>query len=93
MLYFPDTLSFILGVFTKIILVIGHQRIDIEGFDFGNVFQCFLPVFTINKGLGCECVGCPARCPACLLYTSDAADERSSVDLGGRRIIKKTTTR
>ena len=28
-------------------------------------------------------VGC------CLLYTSDAADERSSVDLGGRRIIKK----
>ena len=34
---------------------------------------------------------------ACLLYTSDAADERSSVDLGGRRIIKKkksnTTTK
>ena len=29
----------------------------------------------------------------CLLYTSDAADERSSVDLGGRRIIiKKTKT-
>ena len=28
----------------------------------------------------------------CLLYTSDAADERSSVDLGGRRIIKKKTT-
>ena len=27
----------------------------------------------------------------CLLYTSDAADERSSVDLGGRRIIKKQT--
>ena len=25
----------------------------------------------------------------CLLYTSDAADERSSVDLGGRRISKK----
>ena len=25
---------------------------------------------------------------SCLLYTSDAADERSSVDLGGRRIIK-----
>ena len=29
------------------------------------------------------------RSRACLLYTSDAADERSSVDLGGRRIIKK----
>ena len=25
----------------------------------------------------------------CLLYTSDAADERSRVDLGGRRVIKK----
>ena len=29
----------------------------------------------------------------CLLYTSDAADERSSVDLGGRRIIKQKTRR
>ena len=27
----------------------------------------------------------------CLLYTSDAADEEDSVDLGGRRIIKKNT--
>ena len=27
-----------------------------------------------------------ALCP-CLLYTSDAADERSRVDLGGRRIL------
>ena len=31
----------------------------------------------------------PMRGTGCLLYTSDAADERSSVDLGGRRIIKK----
>ena len=30
---------------------------------------------------------------SCLLYTSDAADERSSVDLGGRRIIKKKSKR
>ena len=28
----------------------------------------------------------------CLLYTSDAADEEDSVDLGGRRIIKKKTS-
>ena len=28
-----------------------------------------------------------AQLVGCLLYTSDAADERSSVDLGGRRII------
>src|SRR5450756_2967256 len=27
---------------------------------------------------------------ACLLYTSDAADDLLCVDLGGRRIIKKT---
>src|SRR5664279_6529384 len=31
----------------------------------------------------------PARMNDCLLYTSDAADEEDSVDLGGRRIIKK----
>src|SRR5674536_368157 len=31
-----------------------------------------------------------AALPAdCLLYTSDAADEEDSVDIGGRRIIKK----
>ena len=30
---------------------------------------------------------------ACLLYTSDAADEEDSVDLGGRRIIKKKNKR
>ena len=29
------------------------------------------------------------RLRVCLLYTSDAADEEDSVDLGGRRIIKK----
>ena len=33
----------------------------------------------------------PFYARTCLLYTSDAADERSSVDLGGRRIIKKKT--
>ena len=36
---------------------------------------------------GAHSVGQPAN--HCLLYTSDAADEQSSVDLGGRRIIKK----
>ena len=35
----------------------------------------------------------PAYVNDCLLYTSDAADERSSVDLGGRRIIKKNKQR
>ena len=37
--------------------------------------------------------GFPRTLPqACLLYTSDAADERSSVDLGGRRIIKQKSS-
>ena len=30
-----------------------------------------------------------SRWIACLLYTSDAADDMQCVDLGGRRIIKK----
>ena len=33
-------------------------------------------------------VGCLYTCH---LYTSDAADEEDSVDLGGRRIIKKNS--
>src|SRR5678816_4535690 len=40
-----------------------------------------------NSPRGHACA--PNRNRCCLLYTSDAADERSSVDLGGRRIIKK----
>ena len=36
--------------------------------------------------------GADGRLWPCLLYTSDAADERSSVDLGGRRIIKKKSS-
>ena len=33
------------------------------------------------------------RLHTCLLYTSDAADDLLCVDLGGRRIIKKTINR
>ena len=35
------------------------------------------------------CAWTVGRIRRCLLYTSDAADEEDSVDLGGRRIIKK----
>eukprot|EP00658_Telonema_sp_P-2_P013699 TRINITY_DN15189_c0_g1_i7.p1 TRINITY_DN15189_c0_g1~~TRINITY_DN15189_c0_g1_i7.p1 ORF type:complete len:161 (-),score=12.80 TRINITY_DN15189_c0_g1_i7:54-536(-) len=38
---------------------------------------------------GPPCIACIHRDGTCLLYTSDAADEEDSVDLGGRRIIKK----
>ena len=48
--------------------------------------------YRLTVGAGAACDDRARRCHlcrACLLYTSDAADERSSVDLGGRRIIKK----
>src|SRR5674536_276174 len=37
---------------------------------------------------GAAPTGCVDPPGSCLLYTSDAADEEDSVDLGGRRIIK-----
>ena len=37
----------------------------------------------------CQWFGPDGYACTCLLYTSDAADERTCVDLGGRRIIKK----
>src|SRR5678815_4518023 len=48
----------------------------------GDTIACLGPL-----GRPFEIVDPPARAWICLLYTSDAADERSSVDLGGRRII------
>ena len=47
---------------------------------------------TIESGSQVLLLGESGSGKTCLLYTSDAADERSSVDLGGRRIIKKTQT-
>ena len=45
---------------------------------------------TVGARAAASCNGtCCTLAKSCLLYTSDAADERSSVDLGGRRIIKK----
>eukprot|EP00658_Telonema_sp_P-2_P042334 TRINITY_DN30388_c0_g1_i1.p1 TRINITY_DN30388_c0_g1~~TRINITY_DN30388_c0_g1_i1.p1 ORF type:complete len:254 (+),score=53.25 TRINITY_DN30388_c0_g1_i1:157-918(+) len=44
---------------------------------------------TLTGGLAVH--GGPGANYNCLLYTSDAADEEDSVDLGGRRIIKKKT--
>ena len=47
-----------------------------------------LPRITLSKATTIG-VRFSNRVRVCLLYTSDAAAERSSVDLGGRRIIKK----
>ena len=46
--------------------------------------EAFAPDYTLDVTPATQAI-------CCLLYTSDAADERSSVDLGGRRIIKKKT--
>ena len=55
-----------------------------------NIFSDFLvlPFSLRRKSLDKTLLTLPSR--ICLLYTSDAADEKDSVDLGGRRIIKKT---
>ena len=53
----------------------------------------FLDVIVLSRGGGNEMdLVAFDHLDLCLLYTSDAADERSSVDLGGRRIIKKKST-
>src|SRR5678810_1459852 len=41
-------------------------------------------VYAVHESIGH--LGIFVSTSVCLLYTSDAADERSSVDLGGRRI-------
>ena len=51
------------------------------------------PATTTAALTGWSSKGWESQIPVCLLYTSDAADERSSVDLGGRRIIKKKNRR
>ena len=49
-----------------------------------------LPGIRVDGVVDADQPGCETcKVASCLLYTSDAADERSSVDLGGRRIIKK----
>ena len=70
---------------------------------FAGMSRDYLPSWSVATeimkacGTGGHCMGLDmtagclgALSALCLLYTSDAADERSSVDLGGRRIIKNT---
>eukprot|EP00656_Telonema_subtile_P026468 TRINITY_DN2843_c0_g1_i8.p1 TRINITY_DN2843_c0_g1~~TRINITY_DN2843_c0_g1_i8.p1 ORF type:complete len:101 (+),score=20.97 TRINITY_DN2843_c0_g1_i8:98-400(+) len=56
--------------------------------------QALLCCSRVQVAQGCCAVLLPGAAPrGCLLYTSDAADEEDSVDLGGRRIIKKKKKR
>ena len=49
-------------------------------------------IFYYQEDFGMEIKFIQPDANTCLLYTSDAADERSSVDLGGRRIINNINT-
>src|SRR5665811_2551418 len=45
------------------------------------------PMSSARKGARVSLLMCPDQIRSCLLYTSDAADDLTRVDLGGRRII------
>ena len=81
-----------LGIYvTAATLVISLLKVEfISGVDFynmGELHQDHPMIFEYLYSFGMNMFY--ALIITCLLYTSDAADERSSVDLGGRRIIKK----
>ena len=61
-----------------------RDRFHLPGLQDVTVHVDFTAIIAAADAAGLELLGY-----TCLLYTSDAADERSSVDLGGRRIIKK----
>ena len=66
------------------------QQVPISQPNIQDISVGFTPSDSQNQKVAMSRSGHPsAQALTCLLYTSDAADERSSVDLGGRRIIKK----
>ena len=71
----------------------GYDNEELLFISFISLFSAFflfgyLPIFR-KTGKSTQSYSSLGLLGICLLYTSDAADERSSVDLGGRRIIKK----
>ena len=54
-------------------------------------FSVYHPRIFVILGFVLSSVSEIEHSSACLLYTSDAADDMQCVDLGGRRIIKKQT--
>ena len=75
----------ILAMFMIIILVI-HYFMGTLAWD---IFFVSLVIITIPFLTADVIADRAPKLSICLLYTSDAADEEESVDLGGRRIIKK----
>src|SRR5678815_3002353 len=71
----------------EVMRALGHERFAVVGHDRGGRVtwrMCVEHPERVTRAAILDIVPLPY---SCLLYTSDAADERSSVDLGGRRII------
>ena len=73
-----------------------EQRVEIEDRLKAGLLPALIATSSLELGIDMGAIDLVIQIEApssvssgCLLYTSDAADERSSVDLGGRRIIKK----
>src|SRR5678815_3246081 len=66
-----------------ILFPVGFCMLYLLGFDLVTGVFVLAPLALLDKRPGVTFGGVMRNC--CLLYTSDAADERSSVDLGGRR--------
>ena len=62
-----------------------HKRTVMEV----NFDERLFSIWTAAAGAECGSSLSAANIQLCLLYTSDAADDLTRVDLGGRRIIKK----
>src|SRR5450756_263827 len=89
-------------IFTKDVLDV---RVGfVEGNSRGGLLRCVDPLVHVGAVvavvvLALHAVGCGRDLvrmelvDRCLLYTSDAADDLLSIDLGGRRIIKKKKTK
>src|SRR5665811_2369437 len=54
-----------------------------------SIMRGFCPIFQVASNEPCGLWQSEHCMKPCLLYTSDAADDLTRVDLGGRRIIKK----
>eukprot|EP00656_Telonema_subtile_P027418 TRINITY_DN29506_c0_g1_i1.p1 TRINITY_DN29506_c0_g1~~TRINITY_DN29506_c0_g1_i1.p1 ORF type:complete len:121 (+),score=5.15 TRINITY_DN29506_c0_g1_i1:437-799(+) len=67
------------------IVYMPHHTISVSrGYPVNNILSYNIPNTTIVENVSSD-----VHRVGCLLYTSDAADEEDSVDLGGRRVIKK----
>ena len=66
------------------------QRGHRGGNEFGHMWENVFHLVLVSFSAIVHILISEINCIICLLYTSDAADDMQCVDLGGRRIIKKS---